>query len=214
MEIIVEDKDPEKTYIQVPIVKASIKEEPAFAEICYDDVPEDVLRAIFIAGAKVYLNRGMNKLTGSKTVELRTEAMEIAAQNLENIYSGRVRMPAGVRSKISGAIRTEAMRIARLVIKNAIKSNGEKVGDYTAKDISELAKELIEGEQGKEILADAKLNLEERAKKDQKLKGSIDLSKLKPSPELQRKNAERNAKNRKPGKAPVQAVRQGHRVGA
>ncbi len=210
MEIIVEDKDPEKTYIRVPIVKASTKEEPAFVEVCYDDLPEDVLKAILIAGCKVYLNQGMSKITGTKTNASREAAMEIAAAKLQALYEGKIRMPSGVRSKISGAVKTEAMRIARLIIKDALKAAGEKVSHYAAKEISALAKELVEGEQGKDILAQAQAAISERTEKEKNLKGVIDLSKIKPDATLVKKSKERAERSKKPPAKP--AV--GHRVSA
>lgn len=210
MEIVVDDKDPEKTYIRVPIVKASTKDDPSFVEVCYDDLPVDVLKAVLIAGCKVYLNQGMSKITGTKTDASRKAAMEIAATRLEMLYEGKIRMPSGVRTKISGAVKTEAMRIARLIIKDALKAAGEKVSHYAAKEITALATELVNGEQGKDILAQAQATIAERQKKEESLKGLIDLSKIKPDANLV---AKANAKNKKP-KAPPAKPGVAHRVSA
>ena len=210
MEIVVEDKVEGNDYIRVPVVKASTKDNPSFVEVCIDDLPADVYKEVMIQGLKTLLNRGMSKITGTKTDASRKAVMEIAATNLENLYAGKIRMSAGVRSKISGAVKTEAMRIARLIIKDALKAAGEKVSHYAAKEITALATELVNGEQGKAILEQAQAAIAERAKKEESLK--IDLSKIKPDATLVKKANERAAKNKKPTAQPKTGV--GHRVSA
>lgn len=209
MEIAVEDKNPDNSYIRVPIVKASTKEDPSFAEVCIEDLPEDVYKEVLIQGLKTLLNRGMSKITGTKTDDSRKAVMEVAAGNLQNLYDGKIRMSAGVRSKVSGAVKTEAMRIARLIIKDALKAAGEKVSHYAAKEITALATELINGEQGKDILAQAQAAIAERSKKEESLK--IDLSKIKADPKLVAKANERNKKPKAPAPSKASTT---HRVSA
>ncbi len=188
----------EKMYIRVPVVKASSKGEPAYIEICITDLPADVYREICIQGAKTLINRGMSKITGNKTDASRKAVMEVAKANVEKLERGEIRMSAGVRSKQPvGAIKTEAMRQARILIKEALKAQGKKVSHYSAKDISKLATEFLESDHpaAKQTWADAETTVMSREKeKKEGIELGIDLGSIKPDPKLVAASAKKNKK--------------------
>lgn len=155
-----------KQIVKVPITKASTKGEASYVEICWDDLPDDVAKEVVLQGLKTLMNRGMSKITDAKKdVKAREAAMEVAAKNAENLYAGQIRMSAGVRTKITGAVKTEAMRLARALIKEALKASGKKVSLIPAKVISQYAEALLQDEtHGAECWAKAKATIEAREK--------------------------------------------------
>lgn len=200
MQLEVEGKDPEKSYIRVPVVKASTKEDPSWVEVCVEDIPQDVFNAVVMLGLKHFVNGGMTKIVGSKTDASRKAAMEIATKNVENVYLGKVRMPSGVsRSKVSGAVKTEAMRLARLLIKDALKASGVKVSHVPAKEITAAAKVYLESEAGAEVVTIAEANIKEREEKEKSQKDvlSIAIKGIKVDPKLVAAANEKAAASRK-----------------
>lgn len=117
-------------------------------------------------GLKAVLARGMSKVTKAEIpdeAERKAKAMEIAAKTLEDAYNGKLRMTGGVKPKgTSGAVNTEAMRLARIAVKDTIKAAGGKVSHYDASEITKAAKALVE--QDASYIEQAKANLEERSK--------------------------------------------------
>lgn len=130
-------------------------------------VPDDVYKEALIQGFKVLLNRGASKVTAAaypNAEELKAEAMAVAAKQLEMVYEGKIKLTGGKAKKASGAVMTEARRIAKAMVKDAIKAAGGKVSHYEASEITKAANALLETEQGKEIIAQAETNLKEREK--------------------------------------------------
>ena len=190
-------------FIKVPIVKATRKNDPSWAEIDLNALPDDVVKEIYLQGLKTLLNRGMSKITGEKDDKSVAAVMEIAAKNVEDLYAGKVRMSAGVRTKITGAVKTEAMRIARQIIKDGLKAAGLKVGHYKASDISAAAAEFLDSEDGREVWEEAKQTVEKREaeKKTSVGKSAKDLAiTLKADATLVKKAEEAAAKRKKPSK--------------
>ena len=190
----------EKVYVTVPVPKASTKGEPATVEVCIDDLPGDVYMEALRQGLKHFLGAGMSKITGDKTEESRKAAFEIAKANAEKLYSGKIRISAGGRTKIAGAVKVEAMRIARLLVKDAIKRAGKvKISRIPARTITVAATKLLDTEQGAVILKQAQANIAEREKEAQE--GiNIDVSGIKEDPDLVKKAAIAASKRQKPGK--------------
>jgi hypothetical protein len=87
----------------------------------------------------------------------------IAAEKMSaKIMAGDIKFSGKAKAtKVSGAVNTEAMRIARNRVKDAIKASGNRISHYTAKQISEAAKGLIEADPT--ILADAEAALAKRS---------------------------------------------------
>lgn len=147
--------------LNVPIVKAK-----AVVPVNLDDLPDDVYREVMLQGLKVVLNRGMSKITIGDlgdAEKVKEEALLKGNANLEALYEGKIRFTGGAKgSKVSGAVKTEAMRLARNLVKDEIKRQGGKISHYEASEITKAAKDLLE--QDDSLLEQAKTNLEARAK--------------------------------------------------
>ena len=183
------------TMLQIPVAKAESFVDFDLSEFMDEGGPysADVVKVVILQGIKHFTNLGMSKITGTKTDASRAKAMEIALANLQKIKDGTIRMPKGARTKGAGKVKTEAMRLARQLVKDALKRAGEKVSHYAAKEISVAAQALLDGDQGKDILAQAEANLREREEKEIK----IDISLIKPDANLVRK-AQAKTKRREP----------------
>ena len=176
--------------LQIPITKAK-----AFIEIDDEQLPENVYREALVQGLKVLANRGQTKisvagLTGEKLAEARKAALDKAEQTKVDLLAGKVRIiGAKDDGKVSGAVMTEARRIARNLVKDEMKRLKIKVSHIEASAITQAANGLIADHP--EIIEQAKANLEARSKTEIK----IDLSVVKPSP---KKVAAAEAKKAKP----------------
>lgn len=147
--------------IKVPVTKGK-----GFIEIDVDALPEAVFAEVVLQGLKTLVNRGASKVTKATypdEAELKAKAMEVAAEQVELLKTGKIKFTGAKSSnKVSGAVRAEAMRLARNTVKAAMKEAGLKVSHYDAKDITAMAKELLEGEEGAEIIKTATANIEAR----------------------------------------------------
>ncbi len=189
----------EEQWLSVPVTKASAKGEPAFISINLDALPPDVYTEILLQGCKTLVNRGMSDVTGPKTEKSKAIASDIAEKNVNAMYDGKVRLSTGVRTKVkTGAINTEAMRLARVLIRDTLKAAGEKVSHYSAKAITELAKEYLESEDGNELVAQAAENIKAREEQEKASKAKIDISKIKPDPKLVEASKLKSKKARAP----------------
>jgi hypothetical protein len=131
-----------------------------------DDLPEHVYIAFMREGAKHYLNRGMSKITKKEypnPEELKAAALEQGQKNMEAILAGNIRIVGQAKaSKVSGAVMTEARRLARNLVKDEIKRAGLKVSHFEAKEITKAANAILENDDS--LIKDAQENLEKRAK--------------------------------------------------
>jgi hypothetical protein len=177
--------------MRIPIAKASVKDEPGSIDVDLDRLHSVSLREVYYQGLKALANRGMSKITGTKTPESRQDAIKIAEKNLNSFYSGEIRVTGGKAKDVTRAVMTRAMQKARAAVKDAIRRNGLKISHYTAKQVSELAAGIIQSDQGKIFLDEAKIEIENE-KKAKPLE--LDLSNLKADPNLVQKDEERKAK--------------------
>lgn len=148
--------------VQVPIVKGK-----ASLTINTDEIPEDVYREIVLQGLKVILNRGTSKIKKSlypDEEELKAAAMAKAAEQLDLVKTSKIKFTGGKAKKASGAVMTEAMRVARALVRDAMKAQGLKISHYPASEITKAAKALLDSEQGPSILAQAEATIAERSK--------------------------------------------------
>ncbi len=145
--------------LTIPVTKSK-----GSVEIDTSTLPDDVYREVLIQGLKVLANRGMSKITKASTkdeAELKTLAQEQAEKNVEAMKAGKIKFSAGVKAKkASGKVMTEAMRLARGIVKDEIKRSGGKVSHYEASEITKAAKAYLEADPA--ILALAEKNLAER----------------------------------------------------
>lgn len=176
------------TKVMVPITKGK-----EIVEVNLDELPDEVYREVVLQGLKTIMNRGMTKVTiadlGSEE-KVKAEAMIVANINLEKLYAGDIRITGGKSaSKISGKVKTEAMRLARNIIKDEIKRSGGKISHYKASEITAAAKEYLDGDDGASLIETAKENLTAREKTAEKAatKVSAIAKSLKTDPELVKK---------------------------
>lgn len=149
--------------MNVPITKGK-----SSIEVDTDTIPDDVAREIWLQGLKVLLNRGTSKITGSTysdAEELKAAAMAKATEQLELVMTSKIKFTGGKTKKASGAVMTEARRIAKALVKDALKEQGYKISHVAAKDITAAANALLDSDDGAGIIAEATSNLEERSKK-------------------------------------------------
>lgn len=153
------------------IMKVPVTKGKDVVEIDTDSLPEAVYAEALLQGLKTLVNRGMSKITKAELGDdatVKTEAMVKAQKNVEDIMAGKVKFSgkSAGKSKTSGAVNTEAMRIARNRVKDAMKAAGMKISYVKASDITAAAKELIAAENADDAtscIAQAKANLEARS---------------------------------------------------
>jgi hypothetical protein len=192
-----DEEEPKGRIIKIPVVKAG---KDVYVEMNTKEIPDSVYQAALERGMKDFVNRKMTKiavagLEGKDLEAAQAKAYEQALENVEDIKAGKVRGATTKRTG-TGKINTEAMRIARQLVKDAMKRDKIRLADVDAKEITAAAKELIED--NPDILEEAKKNLEAREKKEKKI--VVKTSKIKLNPT---KVAANNAK-RKTTKAPVE----------
>lgn len=115
-------------------------------EMYTSELPDEVYAEVIRQGLKVLLNRGMTKITKEtypNADELKAAAMAKAALTFEDMKAGKIRIVGGKDSKVSGAVKTEAMRIARALVKDELKRQKIKISYVDAKDITEAANNIL-----------------------------------------------------------------------
>lgn len=148
--------------VQIPVTKGG-----GAVEIDTNALPEGVYAAALLEGLKALVNKGMTKITtakleGADLAKAREAAMVKARENAAAMLDGTMKLPGQRATKakgVSGAVNTEAMRIARQIIKDEMKRSGLKVSHYKASDISAAAKAYLATEHGPAIIEQAKANL-------------------------------------------------------
>lgn len=130
-------------------LKVAITKAKASLSVDVNALPANVFTEVIAQGLKAMLNSGMTKvvlkgLEGAELEKAQAAALEIATAKLSAMMAGRVTTRATKSdTKVSGAVMTEAMRLARNIVKDSLKRDGKKVSHYAAKDITTAAKALI-----------------------------------------------------------------------
>lgn len=154
----------------------------SFVDVDSDKLPTEVYEEALKLGLKVLLNRGMSKVTKTSHPDeaaLVAEANAIGEKNLEAIYAGKIKFSGAKQKSVGGAVMTEARRIAKALVKDAMKAAGMKISHVASSAITKAANALIE--QDPTIVEKAKANLAER----EATPVAIDVTKLiKVDPEL------------------------------
>ena len=141
-------------------------------EVDTDKLPEGVFEWVVLMGLKHFVNAKMTKVTKAalpNDADRQAEAMKIAAENVQAMYDGTVRDPTGLKTTKAakgpgkGAVNTLAMQEARIQVKAEAKRQGFKVSHIEAKEITRLAKLVLEDPvQGPPIIAAAEAKLAAR----------------------------------------------------
>lgn len=179
---------------KVPVTKGK-----GIVEVESDDLPETVYKYAFQLGLKTLVNR-MAQIVKSKFDSedaFRAAAMAKAADNVQAMMDGKIRMVGMKADKVSGKVMTEARRLARIIVKAQIKEAGDRISDYSASDITQAANALIAADDS--IIKEAQENLEKQEAKTTEKAAKVDLSKLKKDPNKvaarEKKEAERKAES-------------------
>lgn len=157
------------TLINVPITKAG----NAPIEVDLDNLPDDMYKLALAEGLKVMLNAKMSKIStakleGEALAEAQAAAMAKAEENLAAVLEGKYTKGRATAArdasgaKVPGVVMTEARRLAKAAVKDAIRAAGMKISHVEAKEITAAANELIASDPS--FIETAKANLESRAK--------------------------------------------------
>lgn len=127
-------------------------------------LPDEVYREALLQGLKVIAERAMSKITKEaypNEAERKAAIKAKAEANIQDMYDGKTKITgkAAVK-KASGAVMTEAMRLARNLVKDAMKAAKIKISHVKASEITAAAKELIASDPS--IVEKAEANLKAR----------------------------------------------------
>jgi len=175
------------------LVSIALKNAAGVIEVDTAKLPDDVYREALMQGLKVIAERGMSKMTKEAypVEDERKAAIKTKAEaNVEDMYAGKVKITgAKTVKKASGAVMTEAMRLARNLIKDAMKANKIKISTVKASEITKAAKAYIETNPS--IITTAEANLKAREETPM----TLDIKSLiKVDPELVAKDEAKKAK--------------------
>lgn len=135
-------------------------------DINTETIPQEVYEYALALGLKTLVNRGTSKITKStypNAEELAAAALAQAAKQVEAIATGKIRMVGATKkSGVSGAVKTEAMRLARNLVKDELKRQKIKISHVEASEITKAARELLEA--SPELIEQATANLADREK--------------------------------------------------
>ncbi len=182
--------------LQIPVTKSK-----GTVEIDTDNIPDEVYQEALLQGLKVLVNRGMSKITKAELGDeatVKTEAQVKAEKNVEDIKAGKIKFSGTKVKKASGAVMTEARRLARNLVKDEMKRLGIKISHVEASEITKAANALLAEDDS--IVEQAKVNIAEREAKVEKTGLAIDVKALvQTSPELVAKAEARKAKPKAEG---------------
>src|SRR5277367_6723897 len=192
--------------LQIPVSKGT----DLFIEIDTDELtdesfPADSFKEILFQGLKQILNRGQSKLGSTKGMEgkelegANAALLAKTGETLDAMRKGEIRVTGG-KAKTKGlnrAIKVEAMRLAKIAVKDAAKRKGMKVSLLKAKDITAVAEDILNGEQGETFLEQARETIKAREAAETT---GIDVSQIKMDPKLVAAAEEKKAQGKAKGK--------------
>jgi hypothetical protein len=145
-------------------IEIALKNGAGSVQVDTSRLPDDVYREALMQGLKVIAERAMSKITKEAYPDdaQRKAAIKAKAEaNVQDMYDGKTKITGQAKvKKASGAIMTEAMRLARNLVKDAMKANKIKISHVKASEITGAAKALIESDPT--ILSTAEANLKAR----------------------------------------------------
>ena len=187
--------------VSIPITKVK----GATVDIDFNSLPDDVYKEMLYLGAKEYVNSvkmskigaGLTKLEGTELEKAQAAVVAQAKANAEAMATGKDFKFHGAKSetKVSGAVNTEAMRLAKNIVKDLMKKAGLKISHTPASEITAAAKQVLAAND--DLYKTAEDNLKKRA--ETPIKG-IDIKALvKADPTLVAKSEAAAAKKKKGG---------------
>lgn len=146
------------------LIPVNLKNGAGTVDVDTARLPDAVYREALLQGLKVLAERNMSKLTkelypdeGDRKAAIKAKA----EANIRDMYEGKVKLTGAVAvKKASGAVMTEAMRLARNLVKDQMKAEKIKISTVKASDITAAAKAFIEADPS--IITTAEANLKAR----------------------------------------------------
>lgn len=134
-----------------------------------DKLDEAVYTRALAEGLKVLLNAGQSKIAAASKGDDASKAAAFAKaeETLAKCYDGSLPAKRGTKSADTGVsrqVQTEAMRLARMVIKDELRAAGVIPSRVEASTITAAAKAYLETDEGKTLIAQAEENLASRPK--------------------------------------------------
>ena len=167
--------------ITVPVTKGNTT-----INIDTEILPEKYYVAALTSGLKTLVNGGTTKIIKPKVqtpeamAAYHAEAIAKAQERVEAMMAGKLKVGrAAAEAGPSGAVMTEARRLARQLVKDTLREAGQKVSHYKASEITAAANQLLASPDGKSLITQAEENLTSR-----KPVVKVDISKIKEDPEL------------------------------
>jgi hypothetical protein len=146
------------------IITIALKNGAGTVNVDTANLPDDVYREALMQGLKAIAERAMSKITKEAypdEAERKAAIHAKAEANIADMYAGKIKITGQARAKkASGAVMTEAMRLARNLVKDAMKVSKIKINHVKASEITATAKALLE--QDPSILTTAEANLAAR----------------------------------------------------
>lgn len=173
------DVQTEQTVDEAPkefIGKITLKGGAGEVEINFSELPDETYKAILIAGAEAFIHKangvakaitGVTKAEGKDLADRQKIIREGAEKTVQNLKDGII--PGAKKAKASGAVNTEALRLAKNMFKDLVRNSGQKIGAYSAKEQTAAAKIILE--RNPHLLALAQKNLDERVAEAKGTKG-------------------------------------------
>ena len=159
-DLSVDDTAPPST-----IIKFALKNGAGEVEVDSAKVPDEVYREALLQGFKLLSERAMSKITKEAypdEAERKAAIKAKAEDNIDKMYRGEVKITGkATTEKPKGAVMTEAMRLARNLVKDFMKSKKIKISTVKASEITKAAQVLLG--QDPSIIETAKANLAARA---------------------------------------------------
>ena len=163
--------------LTIPVTKAK-----ATLTIDTDVVPDAYYQEALAQGFKALINGGATKITKETypdEEELKAKALETARARVQAMYEGKLKLGRSAKSdstKVPGEVMTEARRLARDLVKQALKDAGHRISHYSSTEITIQANAVIAA--NPEIIEQAAANIEARKTK----KPVIDIAAIKEDP--------------------------------
>lgn len=158
--------DPAAAAVPSTIIKFALKAGAGEVGVDTAKVPDPIYQEALMLGFKAIAERAMSKITKEAYPDEAQRKAAIAAKaekNIQDMYDGKTKISGQTKSKASKtdkAVHTEAMRLARNLVKDAMKANKIKISTVKASEITRVATQYVE--QNPSILETAKANLAAR----------------------------------------------------
>lgn len=180
--------------LQIPITKAGRS-----IEVETTSIPDEMYTLALAEGLKILLNAKMSKITvakleGEALEAARSAAYDKAQENFTALMAGKLSKGRKTTAKagISREVQTEALRLAKAIVKDEIRAAGMRPSMVAASEITAYAKTVLENDTS--LYETAKANLAARSD----IKPKVTLS-FKEDPKLVAK-AEKAAEEKKAAK--------------